>query len=80
MLIPIKEIMSLVVVHTFNLSAQEAEAGRSLSSLELSLVYRWRTRIARVTQRNLSRGEKKKKKRGMKKQRIKEFRRQDHFV
>jgi hypothetical protein len=40
-----------VVVHAFNPSTQEAEAGGSLE-FEASLVYRVSSRTARATQRN----------------------------
>jgi hypothetical protein len=39
------------MVHTFNPSTQEAEAGRSLE-FEASLVYRVGSRISRAIQRN----------------------------
>jgi hypothetical protein len=41
-----------VVVHALNPSSWEAEAGRFLSSIEASLVYRVSSRTARATQRN----------------------------
>jgi hypothetical protein len=41
-----------VVVHTFNPSTQEAEAGRQISEFEASLVYRVSSRTARAIQRN----------------------------
>jgi hypothetical protein len=43
-----------VTAHTFNPSAQEAEAGRSGRAFEFeaSLVYRVSSRTARATQRN----------------------------
>lgn len=41
-----------VVIHTFNLSTQQPEAGRSLE-FEVNLIYRESYRIARPTQRNL---------------------------
>jgi hypothetical protein len=46
-----------VVVHAFNPSTQEAEAG-GFSEFEASLVYRVSSRIARATQRTLSRKKK----------------------
>jgi hypothetical protein len=39
-----------VVVHTFNPSSEEAEAGRSLE-FETSLVYRTSSRTARATEK-----------------------------
>jgi hypothetical protein len=44
-------------VHAFNPSTQEAEAG-GFSEFEASLVYRVSSRIARATQRTLSRKKK----------------------
>ena len=41
-----------VVVHTFNPSTWVAEAGRRISELEASLVYRMSSRTVRATQRN----------------------------
>ena len=43
----------VMVVYTFNLSTQEAETGRSLSSeFKVSLVYEASSRTARATERN----------------------------
>jgi hypothetical protein len=44
--------MCLVVVHTFNPSIWEAEAGRFSVNSEFSLVYRVSSRTARAIQRN----------------------------
>jgi hypothetical protein len=41
-----------MVVHTFNPSTGEAEAGGFLSSIEASLVYKVSCRTARAIQRN----------------------------
>ena len=43
----------VMVVYTFNLSTQEAETGRPLSSeFKVSLVYEESSRTARATERN----------------------------
>jgi hypothetical protein len=41
-----------VVVHAFNPSTWEAEAGRWISKFKASLIYRVSSRTARATQRN----------------------------
>ena len=41
-----------VVVHAFNPSTRELEAGRRISEFEASLVYKVSSRTARATQRN----------------------------
>jgi hypothetical protein len=41
-----------MVVHAFNLSTWEAEAGRQISEFETSLVYQVSSRTARAIQRN----------------------------
>ena len=52
-----------MVVHTFNPSTWEAEAGRWISEFKASLVYRVSSRTARAIQRNPdSKNQKQKKK------------------
>jgi hypothetical protein len=54
-----------VVVHTFNPSTWEAEAGRFLSLRSAYSVYRMSSRTARATQRTPASKKKKKKKNAM---------------